>query len=102
MKRLSYLEKVDLNIQRALGQTAAQVYALVKTFSKLSEGVCSASEITMAEQLGVSWRSVSRALKILEQEGLIRCIGTSKELKTKQYVPLRDAWRKYHEEGPEL
>lgn len=98
MQRLGYIEHTDLNIQRALGQTAAQVYALVKTFAKLSDGVCSASGITIADQLGLSWKSVSRALKLLEQEGLIRCIGTSQELKTKQYVPVRGAWKKFQED----
>ena len=98
MKEIQFLQYVDLGIVRKLGTNVALVYSLVRHLAQLEDQVCSASEITMAQQLGLSFLTVHKALDILEKEGLIRFIGKSQN-KTKKYVPVRGGTKKFNPQG---
>lgn len=89
-KSIQFVKSYSL-IAREIGAIEAVLYGIVENYSKLKKGYCYLNQVQMGEMINADYRTVARALKRLEAEGLIETVEPAKRKKldnTKYFRPV--------------
>ena len=96
----SWFTPVSDRITKELGMYPALVYGKIWRYNQMKDGVCRASKIRMAEELGISDDSVGDSMTILEDAGYI--VDKTPELRNRPHIVLitdKDPFSSYTNSG---